>query len=48
MKKCACGFSYRDIKDLEMVKLIATTGVIKYYCPCCKKYKFTDKYSEEK
>lgn len=48
MKNCACGFSYRDTKDLEMINLIATKGVIKYYCPCCKQYKFTEKYSEQK
>lgn len=48
MKKCSCGFSYRDTKDLEMVNLIETKEEIKYYCPCCKKYKFTEKYSKSK
>ena len=39
MKKCRCGFHYNNENDLEMVNLILTKGVIKYYCPDCKSYK---------
>jgi len=47
MKECKCGFSYKDKNDLEMVNLIATEGIVKYYCPDCKEYKFTEKFAKE-
>lgn len=47
MKKCKCGFNYKDKNDLEMVNLTATEGVIKYYCPDCKDYKLKEKIKND-
>ena len=40
MKKCGCGFTYKNKNDLEIVRLEES---IKYYCPDCKTYKYTEK-----
>lgn len=48
MKKCKCGFNYSGKKDLEMVNLIQSTGIVKYYCPDCKTLKITEKFEDNK
>lgn len=48
MKQCKCGFSYNSKEELEMVNLIQTEGVIKYYCPDCKKFKTSEKFEDKK
>lgn len=47
MKKYACGYEYKTKEDLEIVKL-EKEGKTKYYCPDCKKYKYTEKYEYAK
>lgn len=42
MKKCGCGFKYNTKNDLETIRL-EKENKIKYYCPDCKKYKYTEK-----
>ena len=48
MKKCKCGFTYETKNDLERVNLIEREGKIKYYCPDCKSYKYTEKVNKDK
>lgn len=47
MKQCKCGFSYERKEDLEMVNLVQSEGVIKYYCPDCKEFKTSEKFDND-
>ena len=48
MKKCKYGFSYNSKKDLEAINLMEEKEIVKYYCPDCKTYKYTEKIKKEK